>query len=84
MKIIRHTAFWIAPAALASALCGCATANSPPDANEQAQQVCTTDTTTGSQIARRTCRAPMSKEEREALDREITLHSQPAPIIKNN
>lgn len=84
MKITRHIAFLVAPATLVLALCACTTPNSTPDGTEQAQQVCTTDTTTGSQIARRTCRAPISKEERDALDRDIMIHSQPKPVIKNN
>jgi hypothetical protein len=80
MKSVCHTAIAGALLALLSACAGTDNAASPQVA--EAGQVCTTEAQLGSSIAKRTCHAPMSQEDRDAVNRDITLRSQPKPIIK--
>jgi hypothetical protein len=74
-----------AACAISTVLAACAAtpvANSPQVA--EATQTCRQETTLGSTIAHRSCSAPMTQEERDAVARDITLRGQPAPLIKNN
>ena len=69
-------------AALLGACAGTPAADASGRQVAEAGQVCTTEAQLGSSIAKRTCHAPMTQEQRDAVERDITLRSQPKPIIK--
>jgi hypothetical protein len=75
----------LAAGILATLLSACSTPGADSISGQQvasANQVCTTDAPIGSSIAKKTCHAPMTQEQRDALERDITLRGQPKPIIK--
>lgn len=82
MKSVRLTVIAGALATLLSACAGAPAADSSGQQVADAGQVCTTEAQLGSSIAKRTCHAPMTQEQRDAVERDITLRNQPKPIIK--
>lgn len=81
LKLV-HSSF--SALALVFLLSAC-TSVTDPAADEgvaSANQVCSTEAPLGSSIAKRTCHSPMTQQQRDAVDREITLHAQPASLLK--
>jgi len=75
----------LAAGILATLLSACSTPGADSISGQQvaaANQVCSTDAPIGSSIAKKTCHAPLTQEQRDAVERDITLHGQPAPIVK--
>jgi hypothetical protein len=77
---MKRTAFVLSFCILAQ-LAACSSMQDAP-AGAQADSNCREEATTGSLIAHKTCRPPMTEDDRLTSQRDLVQHGQPLPVMK--